>query len=491
MLALRRTHYLFILSTIVLFGAGLTTLLLITVTSPSTIYAQSEPVVDAPITDDSIIDDVGTNHDDTPLQAADVTGPDIRGGHEAEPGAWPWQVALIASYYTNAYAGQFCGGSLVHPEWVLTAAHCVIYEVPEDIDVVLGRHQLSLDDGERISITHIVIYPEYESAFVGGDLALLHLSRPTTQTVVSLDADIVELAENRSLNATVTGWGATDNSYYSSDVLREVTLPFVSLETCRDAYYYDSIPDSMVCAGYEKGAKSACYGDSGGPLMIPSETESGWTQVGIVSWGRGGCSGEDNYNVYTRVATYSQWIEECVSLPASNECIQGDAFEPDDSPETATLITTDSISQTHNFHSSEDRDWLQFEAEAGVLYHIETLALSTRSDTILWIYGSDGVTALSYNDDHTSFGRSSRLQWKAPRTGTYYIQVDNHWQSLPSSTQYSIIVMRVAEQLYLPLIHQSLFQAVDMIEVPAEEAPPAAPTSTPTLIPVPTATPIP
>ncbi len=398
---------------------------------------------------------------------ASIDEPDIRGGHEAIPGAWPWQAALVYSYYENAYSGQFCGGSLIAPEWVLTAAHCVEYSNANSIDVVLGQHQLSVDDGERISLTDIIVYPDYSSAFSGGDLALLHLSRPSSQTVVALDVSTASLVEERSLNATVVGWGATDDYFIGSDVLRQVALPFVSLDTCRAAYYYDSIADEMVCAGYEKGAKSACYGDSGGPLLIPTTAiTAGWTQVGIVSWGRGGCSGFNNYNVYTRVASYVDWIQSCLSQSPDSQCVAGDTYEPDNDIASATIITTDGISQTHNFDHLEDSDWLKFEAKAGALYWIETFDLGANSDTILWVYAEDGVTALAYNDDEYPYNRQrSLLFWEAPADGLYYIEVDNHWQGQRGNTEYHIRVMTVNTQIYLSNINVTHL-------VPAATAPP-------------------
>jgi secreted trypsin-like serine protease len=416
-----------------------------------------------------------------PVAPAAVDEPDVRGGHEATPGAWPWQAALIYSYSDNAYSGQFCGGSLVATEWVLTAAHCVEYSSASSIDVILGRHQLSLEDGERISVTDIIVYPDYISPFIGGDLALLRLGRPSTQTVVALDTVATPLVEDRSLNATVVGWGATDDYLVGSDVLRQVELPFVSLDTCRAAYFYDEIADEMVCAGYSKGAKSACYGDSGGPLLIPSADTPGWTQVGIVSWGRGGCSGFNNYNVYTRVNSYVDWIQQCITGTPGSLCVQADAYEPDNDITAATLITTDGISQTHNFDSIDDRDWLKFEAEANALYWIETLDLGANSDTILWVYAADGVTAVAYNDDEYPYNaRRSLIFWQAPTSGPYYIEVDNHWPGQRAETQYSVRIMAVDSQQYLPNVNMN-------------HAWPAV-TATPTAIPVialPVLTPIP
>jgi len=385
----------------------------------------------------------------------DVHESDIRGGHEATPGAWPWQAALVYANAGNAYFGQFCGGSLVAPEWVLTAAHCVEYASPSGIDVVLGRHKLSETDGERIAVDDIIIYPTYISPFVAGDLALLRLRQPSSQTVVSLDTITATVAEERSLSATVVGWGATDDYLASSDPLRQVILPLVALETCRAAYSYDELADEMLCAGYRKGAKSACYGDSGGPLLIPSDAEHGWTQVGIVSWGRGGCSGFENYNVYTRVAAFLPWIESCIRGAPNSECGAGDSYEPDNGPASAGVITTDGVSQTHNFESSEDSDWLQFEAIGGMVYRVDTFALGINSDTILWLYANDGYTTLAYNDDqYLNDHRRSMIVWKAPADGTYYLEVDNHWQGRRTQTEYDIRVFIIDTQIYLPSVNR-------------------------------------
>lgn len=406
--------------------------------------------------------------------APGITGetddPGIRGGHEAVPGAWPWQAALVYSYAENAQAGQLCGGTLIAPEWVLTAAHCVEYRTPDAIDVVLGRHQLSTDEGERIALADIFIYPDYYSPFVSGDLALLRLQKPSTQTVVTLDVITDTVAEERSLNATVVGWGVTDNSWNASDVLRQVTLPLVPLETCRSAYY-ESIADEMLCAGYRKGAKSACYGDSGGPLLIPKN--DGWVQVGIVSWGRGDCYGYENYNVYTRVASFTQWIQDCIANSPNSVCAAVDTYEPDDDAASATVIATNGVSQTHNFDRLEDTDWMQFEAQGGQEYLIETFGLGENSDTILWLYAANGVTALAYNDDvYPDKLRSSFVRWSAPADGLYYLQVDNHWYGKRSKTEYNIRIYSVTQEVFLPLLYDRNW--ITPVEVPAEIAPPVA-----------------
>ncbi len=78
-----------------------------------------------------------------PAVAAQADAPDIIGGREAMPGAWPWQAALVSHMSSNDYDGQFCGGSLIATDWVLTAAHCVEGVEASLLDLVVGAHRLT------------------------------------------------------------------------------------------------------------------------------------------------------------------------------------------------------------------------------------------------------------------------------------------------------------------------------------------------------------
>lgn len=101
-----------------------------------------------------------------------------------------------------------------------------------------------------------------------------------------------------------------------------------------------------------------------------------------------------------------------------------DDFEDDDDYIGASSIAIGSV-QTHNFHDPDDVDWLQFEAEAGVTYRIRTLDLASASDTYLYVYDSDGITVLASNDDFAG-SLASQVDWQAPTTATYYVQI-RHW----------------------------------------------------------------
>jgi secreted trypsin-like serine protease len=245
------------------------------------------------------------------------SAPQIIGGTLADPGEYPWQVALVRAWRTNPYEGMFCGGSLIDPSWVLTAAHCIYpggeLMNPADLEVVLGVVKLSDGPqsgslGQRIAVERICPHPGYEHASLQNDLALLRLNFPAVlgtmvQTVACAGPSDSSLFAPLT-DATVTGWGKVDTYHYPDD-LYEVTLPIVSNPVC--ATVMGALISGMLCAGPAAGGKDSCNGDSGGPLVVPNGSGS-WLLAGIVSWGTTPCAQPNRYGVYTRVSTYSAWI---------------------------------------------------------------------------------------------------------------------------------------------------------------------------------------
>jgi secreted trypsin-like serine protease len=240
----------------------------------------------------------------------------IVGGTEAEPGDWPWMTALIDSSDSSPYSGFICGGSLIHPRWVVTAAHCVNNDWifmewesdPEDIDVLIGAHDLTKDEGQRIKIKRIITHPEYNSSTHDSDIALLELEEDALYSPLAL------VSENTALDgkdAVSMGWGLTDPyGDESPEKLRQVSLPIVSNARCRESYGDEKITDNMVCAGYSQGGRDTCQGDSGGPLIV--QEGNIWELAGVVSWGNG-CAKPGYYGVYTRVSGLLEFIYEYVS----------------------------------------------------------------------------------------------------------------------------------------------------------------------------------
>ena len=245
----------------------------------------------------------------------------IVGGAAAPPGMAPWQVSL-QQYVRVGGAGtwsHFCGGSLIAPSWVLTAAHCLHGKDAGSLSVVHGSQSLSAG-GERRYPERLVVHEEYVAADQGDDIALIRLAEPfssSRQQVVQLQSRQIERAFGfPGACSVVTGWGSTTDAWSPGrsrssaqdlpDRLRAVDLPIIDNATCAAVYSSGEITSGQVCAGYEQGTMDSCQGDSGGPLVVPGGP-TGWTQIGVVSWGAG-CAQPRAYGVYTRVSAYIDWI---------------------------------------------------------------------------------------------------------------------------------------------------------------------------------------
>ncbi len=245
----------------------------------------------------------------SPASAAPDITPQIVGGGEATPDAYPFMVALVSSSQSNAYLGQYCGGSVVAPNWVMTAGHCVVGSTASSVDLVIGRHDLTSSDGERIGAKSITLHPSYNNRTLANDIALIELESPTSVAPIGLAS-----ASNASLwapgtMATVTGWGFTESVPNYPEVLYEVDVPIWADGDCANSAVSRGFNATvMLCAG-DVGVDS-CGGDSGGPLFVP-DGSNGYVQAGIVSWGIG-CADANAPGVYAEVAAFSDWIAETI-----------------------------------------------------------------------------------------------------------------------------------------------------------------------------------
>lgn len=376
--------------------------------------------------------------------------PDIVGGQPAAPGAWPWQAALVDAGVADAYQGQFCGGSLIAPNWVLTAAHCVIGLSPYNLDIVLGRYRLTSMGGERIQTAQIILYPYYNEETAAGDLALVRLMQNSTLQPVPIYTWAAQETDLTFVQATITGYGRyLLDSNATSDTLREVVVPIVDRAICnRPEAWKGKVTTGMFCTGYLKGGKGSCQGDSGGPVVtrLPSMA---WVQIGLVSWGASRCNGENRYSVHTLVPNYAQWLQTCMATPYTTECTGGDTQEPDNDATNAKELEPNKRGQVHNFHTADDQDWLKFTAIKGATYTITATVYDREGATVLWLYDGRSLAALAYSDD--SKPDVASLTWRAMRTDLFYVQVQNYNGN--RGTRY-LLTLTETRYVYLPLIRR-------------------------------------
>ncbi|MGY0024976.1 trypsin-like serine protease [Streptomyces sp. cg35] len=237
--------------------------------------------------------------------------PFVIGGSETSIASAPWMVQL--SYYDSATGdGYFCGGTLVAPNKVLTAAHCVAgLDWTAKGAVVAGATGL-LDDtnGTVAGVWRQWNHPKYDAATTRNDIAVLTLDRPLEQQWTKLVQSNDSASYKAGTQATVYGWGLTSGADGAelSATLRKASLPLVADATCDSAMKTvlgedDFAEGSMFCAGTpatgtDEGTTSPCNGDSGGPVIV------GGRVVGIVSWGVAGCTARGAYPVFTKVSSY-------------------------------------------------------------------------------------------------------------------------------------------------------------------------------------------
>ena len=267
-------------------------------------------------------------------------------------GGWPWLVKT----------SNGCGGTILSPNWVITAAHCCKDE--KVIKFKVGEFDLKHNSGHDtvgyIKSDSFIIHPEYDEVEVLNDLCLIYVtpSIEFNDYVSSACVPGVGTAPEPGTECFIAGWGSDDYDVLNyPSILNEAAVPIVDIDTCGrwiDRYskhgvhqkhpitapelndvisnlndisdhdllsgyndpitgniFYTNIPnDRLLCAGYAYGHVDTCLGDSGGPLICVEDNKP--VLHGIVSWGIQ-CGRPQLPGMYVRVATFTDWIRNQTS----------------------------------------------------------------------------------------------------------------------------------------------------------------------------------
>ena len=255
----------------------------------------------------------------------------VVGGQETTIEEWPWQVAIAhpPADGGDGYERQFCGGALVAPALVLTAAHCAYgeeaFEPPSEFSVISGRTTLSSDQGTEQPATDVFYFvddgngPEPRSTTLPPSDAQLYDPSTTEWDVVLIElasaapspASPIRIAgaSERDLwepgdAAYITGWGDTTGAQTYADDLHAAQVEIIDDDDCSNSYatpFAMFEAETMVCAGdYPLGGEDTCQGDSGGPLVVPAG-DGTYRLVGDTSWGIG-CALPTLPGIYGRIA---------------------------------------------------------------------------------------------------------------------------------------------------------------------------------------------
>ncbi|XP_070772338.1 plasminogen activator, urokinase a [Enoplosus armatus] len=249
----------------------------------------------------------------------------IVGGSFTPIESHPWVAAIF-----HQRSGFLCGGSLIAPCWVVTAAHCFSdgdNTKIQHLSVYLGKTAINDTDADReqsFTVEKLIIHQNYNESNFNNDIALLKIKsrnggcavRSAAARAVCLPPPLTQLPVG--FQCSIAGYGREEYAaWYNSQYLKQAEVKLISQTECKsESYYGDLITQNMFCAGSPDWSTDACKNDSGGPLVC--EVSGRMFLFGVVSWGDG-CAQKNKPGVYTRVTNYNKWITAKTGLSKYTE----------------------------------------------------------------------------------------------------------------------------------------------------------------------------